>query len=106
MKKLSIPDFLSEVRNKFFSVSFTKADGSIRNAQACARLPPRMLKGGSRTTDPKKVVLFLDLQLAKQRKRSEHQGETLNAIRSFRWDRVRELHFNGKIVTTGDLELK
>ena len=99
MKSLTIQKFLTEVSNKFFYVVFIKADGTITRRQACAKIPKRMLVGGKRTTDPKEVVVFLDLKLAKDRK----QTPTTNPIRAFRWDRVQELHFNKKVVKAEEL---
>ena len=99
MKSLTLDNFLAEVSNKFFFVVFTKADGTITRRQACARIPKRLLVGGKRTTDPKEVVVFLDLKLAKDKKNTP----STNPIRAFRWDRVKELHFNNKVVTAEEL---
>lgn len=99
MKPLTLQHFLTEVSNKFFYVVFTKADGSTTRRQACAKIPKRLLVGGKRTTDPKEVVVFLDLALAKDRK----QSPTTNPIRAFRWDRVQELHFNKKVIKAKEL---
>ena len=100
MKALTLQKFLEEVSNKFFCVVFIKADGSTTRRQACAKIPKRLLVGGKRTTDPKEVVVFLDLALAKDRKKTP----TTNPIRAFRWDRVKELHFNKKVITAEDLD--
>ena len=102
MKNLTIQKFIDTVQNKFFYVIFEKADGSITKRLGIAKIPQRLLVGGHRTTDPRKVVVFLDLILARENKRTP----STNPIRAFRWDRVKELHFNKHKYTTNDLEIE
>lgn len=57
---MNIQELVKQTNGKFFKVTFTKADGSIRN-MVCRTKVTKHLKGGERKA-PKDAIVVFDVQ--------------------------------------------